>query len=123
MSIGISDKTSISTSISEYKNDDANKIKDLSNQFESLFLGIVVKSMRKSVVESELVKKSNGEKIFQGMLDQEYSQTLAKQRTTGIAESIEKHLLGINQQDFHSVQKKEAILRYSNNQDLIAKER
>lgn len=123
MSIGISGKTSISTSISEYKNDDANKIKDLSNQFESLFLGIVVKSMRKSVVESELVKKSNGEKIFQGMLDQEYSQTLAKQRTTGIAESIEKHLLGINQQDFHSVQKKEAILRYSNNQDLIAKER
>lgn len=75
--------------------DSKEEIKKLSEQFESIFLGIVLKSMRKSVPDSGLVKKGNGEEIFRSMLDTEYSKSLAAQRTTGLAKSIENHLLGL----------------------------
>ena len=77
---------------------DIDEVKKLSEQFESIFLGIVLKSMRKSVPESGLIKKGNGEEIFRSMLDTEYAKSLAAQRTTGLAESIEKHLTGLMQQ-------------------------
>ncbi|SME87827.1 rod-binding protein [Pseudobacteriovorax antillogorgiicola] len=77
---------------------DQGEIKRLSEQFESIFLGIVLKSMRKSVPNSGFIKKGNGEEIFRSMLDTEYAKSLASQRTTGLAESIENHLLGLMRQ-------------------------
>ena len=40
-----------------------------------------------------LIDGGNGEDIFKGMLDSEYSKAMASQRSSGIADSIEKHLL------------------------------
>lgn len=70
-------------------------IKKLSDEFESVFLEIVLKSMRETVDKSELTDGGNGEQIFQSMLDSEYSKSLAGQRMTGLAASIENHLLGL----------------------------
>ena len=38
-----------------------------------------------------LIDGGNGEDIFKGMLDSEYSKAMASQRSSGIADSIEKH--------------------------------
>ena len=88
-----SQKNSLSTGNLNSKEE----IQKLSEQFESIFLGIVLKSMRKAVPDSGLVKKGNGEEIFRSMLDTEYSKSLAAQRTTGLSKSIENHLMGLMQ--------------------------
>jgi len=74
------------------------QIKKLSEEFEAIFLEIVLKSMRDSVQKSDFIDGGNGEEIFRSMLDSEYSKSLASQRSTGLAESIESHLLGLIQQ-------------------------
>lgn len=70
-------------------------IKKLSDEFEGIFLEIVLKSMRETVDKTKFIDGGNGEQIFQSMLDSEYAKNLANQRTTGLAASIEQHLLGI----------------------------
>jgi Rod binding domain-containing protein len=70
-------------------------IKKLADEFEGIFLEIVLKSMRETVDKTQLTDGGNGEQIFQSMLDSEYAKNLASQRTTGLAASIEQHLLGM----------------------------
>jgi flagellar protein FlgJ len=69
------------------------KIKKLSEEFESLFLGIVLKSMRDTVPKSTLIDGGNAEDIYRSMLDTEYAQQMASQRSTGIADNVEAFLL------------------------------
>lgn len=68
-------------------------IKQAAEDFESLFLGIVLKSMRDTVQKSGLVDGGNAEDIYRGMLDSEYSKMMAEQRNTGLADHIEVFLL------------------------------
>lgn len=79
----------------EQKPDHAAEIKKLSSEFEAIFLELVLKSMRESIQKSGFMDGGNGEDIFRSMLDSEYAKSLANQRTTGLAESIERHLLGL----------------------------
>ena len=74
---------------------DVEEIKKLSEQFESIFLEIVLKSMRDSVQKSEFLSGGSGEDIFRSMLDSEYAKSISEQRSTGLADSIERHLLGL----------------------------
>ena len=76
-------------------NENIEAIKKLSDEFEGIFLEIVLKSMRETVDKSQLTDGGNGEQIFQSMLDSEYAKNLASQRTTGLAASIEQQLLGM----------------------------
>lgn len=69
------------------------EIKKLANEFESLFLNLVLKSMRQTVPKSELMGGGNAEEIYKSMLDDEYAKMMAEQRSTGIADNIEEFLL------------------------------
>jgi len=75
------------------KNPDRAELRKISEDFESLFLGIVVKSMRQTVQKSGLLDGGNGEDIFSSMLDDEYAKMMAAERHTGIADNIEEFLL------------------------------
>ncbi len=70
------------------------ELKKVARDFESLFMDIVLKAMRQSVVKSGLIDGGNAEEIYQGMLDSEYSKIMAEQGTTGLAQMIEKQVLG-----------------------------
>ena len=70
-------------------------VKKLSSEFEAIFLEIVLKSMRDTVQKADLMGGGNGEAIFQSMLDSEYSKNLATQAPTGLASSIQDHLLNL----------------------------
>ena len=72
---------------------EAAQVKQSADDFESLFLNIVVKSMRDSVQKSGLIDGGNAEDIYRGMLDDEYSKMMASQRHTGLADNIESFLL------------------------------
>jgi len=75
------------------KNPDRGELRKISEDFESLFLGIVIKSMRQTVQKSGLMDGGNGEDIFRSMLDDEYAKIMAAERHTGIADNIEEFLL------------------------------
>lgn len=70
------------------------KIKKLSQEFESIFLNLMLSAMRKSVPKSELMDGGNGEEIFRSMLDQEYAKSMAQRDMTGLARAIEASLIG-----------------------------
>jgi flagellar protein FlgJ len=76
---------------------DASQAKQVAEEFESLFLGLVLKSMRNSVQKSGLIDGGNAEDIYKSMLDDEYTKIMAAQRGTGIAEQIEDFLALHNQ--------------------------
>jgi len=69
------------------------EVKKLSEDFESLFLNLVMKSMRQTVDKSDLMNGGNAEDVFQDMLDTEYAKQMAGQRMTGLADSIEDFML------------------------------
>lgn len=87
--------TETAAQIDQKKMRDVKKIKKLSEEFEAIFMQIVLKSMRQAVQKSGLVDGGNGEEIFRSMLDQEYAKAFATQRSSGLADAIERHLLGI----------------------------
>jgi flagellar protein FlgJ len=72
---------------------DRQKVRELSKQFESVFLEIVMRSMRNTVTKSELIDGGNAEDIYKGMLDSEYAKTMANANTSKLALDIERQLL------------------------------
>ena len=66
-------------------------IRETAQQFEALFLQMMMKSMRDTVVKSEL-SESNTAETFEGMFDKEVSVQLAKKNSMGLADMLVKHL-------------------------------
>jgi Rod binding domain-containing protein len=56
-------------------------LKKTAKEFEAIFMFQMVSAMRKTVPQNDggLIKKSNGEKIFEGMLDEEWAKRLSGQ--------------------------------------------
>ena len=73
------------------KTDDA-RLSESSNEFEAIFIQQMLKTMRKTSLESDFIKKSEGEKIFRSMLDEQYAILSAKSGRLGLGEMIYKQL-------------------------------
>ena len=68
-------------------------LKEESKEFESIFVYQMITAMRKTVAESSLIKKSNGEIIFEGMLDEEWARKLSGQNSmSGLSDVIYRQL-------------------------------
>ena len=65
--------------------------RETAQQFEAMFLQMMMKSMRDAVPKSGL-NESAAEETFQGMFDKEVSVAMAKRSTLGIAELLMKHM-------------------------------
>lgn len=69
------------------------ELKEACTEFESYFLNMMFKSMRKTVVSNGgIFGKSNAEKIFQDMLDEQMTYKMAKQGGIGLADMMYKQL-------------------------------
>ena len=71
--------------------DDA-KLREAANDFEAIFIQQMLKTMRKTSLESDFIKKSEGEKIFRSMLDEHYAILSAKSGRLGLGEMIYQQL-------------------------------
>ena len=71
--------------------DDA-KLREAANDFEAIFIQQMLKTMRKTSFESDLLPKSEGEKVFQSLLDKQYAQISAKSGSLGFGEMIYQQL-------------------------------
>ncbi len=71
--------------------DDA-KLREAANDFEAIFIQQMLKTMRKTSFESDLLPKSEGEKVFQSLLDEQYALFSAKSGSLGLSEMIYQQL-------------------------------
>lgn len=70
------------------------QLKKISQDFEAMFTGLMLKSMRATVPEDTLTGGGKAEETFRSMLDQEYAAAASKRGGSGsIAAMVEKELL------------------------------
>ena len=65
--------------------------RETAQQFEALFLQMMMKSMRDASFKSDLVE-SQAKDTFEGMFDKEVSLAMAKKNTLGLADLLLKHM-------------------------------
>jgi flagellar protein FlgJ len=65
----------------------------VAKQFEGLFINQMVSAMRKTVAKGGLVPESNAERVYQSMLDNQYSEKMADTEQLGLSQMIYDHLL------------------------------
>lgn len=70
--------------------------KKVAREFESLFVGMMLKSMRETVGKDKLTGGGSAEENYRVLLDQEYSQRIAESGGIGLARAIEQQILKIN---------------------------
>ena len=73
-------------------NKDDKRLMEACREFEAIFLGELLKSMRKTIPQGGLLTKSFGQDVFQSMLDTEYARIMAQSRSTGLAEILYQQL-------------------------------
>lgn len=71
--------------------DPAATLKEAARQFETLFLDMMLKSMR-SAAPGDSVFDNEATKVFTGLLDHEYARKLANQGGLGLADLIVRQL-------------------------------
>ncbi|KAB0671667.1 flagellar biosynthesis protein FlgJ [Oryzomonas sagensis] len=79
-----------STGLSPQQLKEAHKV---SQDFEALFVGMMLQSMRATVGKDKLTGGGHGEEIYRSMLDQEYAAAAAKRGGLGLAPLIEKDII------------------------------
>jgi flagellar protein FlgJ len=72
--------------------EDREALRKSAQDFESIFVNMMMKSMRSSVQKSGFLDGGNAEEIYKGMLDQEYSKMMSKSGRLGLADTIERQL-------------------------------
>ena len=68
--------------------DSPEAIREAAKAFEAVFINQLMKSMRKTLPEDGLLGKGFANQVFNGMLDQEYSQMASKSGQIGLANII-----------------------------------
>ena len=69
------------------------EIKEVSNEFASIFMELVVEAMRESIPENGLINGGNAEKIYRSMLDTEYSKMMVEGPGKDLAKSLYNDLM------------------------------
>ena len=67
--------------------------KKVSQDFEGLFIGMMMKSMRETVAKDKLTGGGHGEDVYRSILDQEYVAESVKRGGFGLAKHIEKEII------------------------------
>ena len=63
------------------------ELKEISNQFESIFINQILKQARKNKIENSLFD-SEAISTFNSMIDEQYSEILSQQTNFGISEAL-----------------------------------
>ena len=68
-------------------------LREAAREFESVFMYQVVKAMRQTVPKGGLIEKGEGEEVFEGMLDEEWSKKLVSRGgPTSLSEVLYRQL-------------------------------
>jgi len=78
------------TGLSEKQRQQAKKV---AQDFEGLFIGMMMKSMHDTVGKDKLTGGGHGEEVYRSFLDQEYVAQSVKRGGFGLAKIIEKDII------------------------------
>ncbi len=70
------------------KSKDRAELEKVAKEFEELFVGVLMKNMRSTILKSDISKSSYQKEIFESMLDDEYSKEIASTGSFGIGKLI-----------------------------------
>lgn len=73
---------------------DEKKLEEACAEFESIFIYLVMKQMRKTIPKSGLLDGGKGEEIFTGMMDEELSKQMSLRQGLGLREALIEQLTG-----------------------------
>ena len=82
-----------STAASGLSEKQRQQAKKVSQDFEGLFIGMMMKSMRDTVGKDKLTGGGHGEEVYRSILDQEYVAAAVKRGGFGLAKHIEKDII------------------------------
>jgi len=68
------------------------RLREACKQFEGIFLGLLLKSMRKTVTKADLFGSARDEEIFSDMLDTELCERASGAQSLGIADMLYRQL-------------------------------
>jgi len=71
-------------------------VKKVAQEFEALFVTMMLKSMRSTVGEDQVTGGGRGEETFRSLLDQEYATAASRGGGIGLAQVLERELLRQN---------------------------
>ena len=71
---------------------EAEKIKELSRQFEAVLLRHILASAQKTVVESELTSESAGSDVYKDLVTNQLADAISRSGSFGFARSLEREL-------------------------------
>jgi flagellar protein FlgJ len=66
--------------------------KKVAKEFEALFVGMMLKSMRETVGKEKLTNGGHGEEVYRSMLDQEYARSLTEHGGVGLTAMLERQI-------------------------------
>jgi peptidoglycan hydrolase FlgJ len=72
---------------------DKQKLRAACQDFEAVFLNMMLQSMRATVPKSDFFGRNSGEELFKSMLDQETTKNMAKAGGAGLADMLYKQLV------------------------------
>ncbi len=64
------------------------QLKEAAEEFESIFVHNLLKSMRSTIQKTNIISGGNAENIYQDMLDENYSKIAVKRSDFGIARKV-----------------------------------
>jgi len=67
---------------------DAGELREVCEEFESLFVKMMLDSMRATLSDDTLIPKNSGEKLFEDKLYDEYAKNMSKTADLGIADMM-----------------------------------
>lgn len=72
------------------------ELKKVCQDFEAVFIGQLLKNMRKTAVKADLFGSQKEEEMFRDMMDDEIAKTASRTNSIGIAEMLYNQLRGEN---------------------------
>lgn len=85
-------KVSNETVSSQGLSQDEQKLKETSQEFEAVFISLMLSQMRNNVMKSDLFGKGQEEGVWNSMMDQELAKTWAKNDGVGLANLLFQQL-------------------------------
>lgn len=64
----------------------------VAKDFEAMFVGMMLKSMRETVGKDKLINGGHGEEVYRSILDQEYAKALTEHGGIGLTAMFEKQM-------------------------------
>lgn len=71
---------------------DLEALKKVAKEFEEIFVNMLLKSMRSTIMDGGLTEKSNQRGMFEGMLDEEFAKQISEKGGIGIQDMMVRQL-------------------------------